>query len=310
MKRVVLFGYHELACVTLDRLVAHGFSVRAVVTDPPADPGHVVWYRDVARCAEAYGIPVLRPHSVKDNPELLHQLRELQPDYLLSARYKLILPREVLEIPRCGALNLHPAMLPRYRGSASELWAMINGEQQAGVTLHVMTERVDQGDIVDQEPFPILYTDTGKTALQRSAFATDRLLCRILPRLAAEEVPRTPQDHNLATYFRWEYERAGAVTWEQTSQQAYDRTRALAPPFPGAFFTWRGETIGLLAARQAEIRQCGLPPGTVLGVDETGIVVKMAAGALRLMEVRVAGADMLAAHWATLNGIIPGSRLD
>ena len=154
MTRVVVFAYHNVGVRCLSVLLAHGMEVALVVTHRD-NPKENIWFASVAELAALHGIPIITP----DNPntvEVLEQIRALQPDFLFSLYYREMFKRELLEIPKHGALNMHGSLLPKYRGRVPVNWAIIKGETETGATLHYMTEKPDNGAMLAQQAVPIL----------------------------------------------------------------------------------------------------------------------------------------------------------
>ena len=169
--RAIVFAYHEMGCIGIEALLAHGFEVVAVVTHADADNENV-WFRSVAELAARKGLPVLAPEDV-NHPLWLARIRELKPDVLFSFYYRKLLSTDLLEIPTVGCFNLHGSLLPKYRGCAPANWAILNGETETGVTLHHMTQRADAGDIVGQQRVVIAPTDDAATLNRKLAAALE-----------------------------------------------------------------------------------------------------------------------------------------
>ncbi len=147
MKAVVL-AYHNIGCVGIRALLAHGFEIAAVFTHED-DPHENIWFESVAELAAANDLPVYAPEDI-NHPLWVERIREMEPDILFSFYYRNMVGRTILEIPPAGGLNLHGSLLPRYRGRCPVNWVLVNGEKETGVTLHYMTPRPDDGDIVGQ----------------------------------------------------------------------------------------------------------------------------------------------------------------
>ena len=148
MKCVVL-AYHSMGCAAIGELLDAGYEIQAVFTHRDK-AGENIWFDSVAEFAGSRGIPVYAPESI-NHPVWVNRIRALAPDLIFSAYYRDIVKQEILDIPRCGAVNLHGSLLPKYRGRVPINWAIINGETETGVTLHYMTAKADAGDIIDQE---------------------------------------------------------------------------------------------------------------------------------------------------------------
>ena len=175
MKCVVL-AYHNIGRAGIEALRKNGFEISAVFTHQD-NPDENIWFGSVAELAGEYDIPVFAPESV-NHPVWVNRIRAMKPDYIFSFYYRDMLGGEILSIPSKGAINLHGSLLPKYRGRVPLNWAIINGETEAGVTLHYMTRKADAGDIISQEKFAITDDDTAKTVFDKAAEAAKVLLDR------------------------------------------------------------------------------------------------------------------------------------
>jgi len=231
--RVLFFGYSEVGYATLELLLARGVTIAGVFTHQ--DDGHETqWFRSVPKLAAHHHLPVFTPDSFK---ELIweERIRALQPDLILSMYYRNMIPTRLLNLAPLGAFNMHGSYLPRYRGRAPLNWAIINGENHTGVSLHVMVKEADAGDLVDQEKIPIGPEETAAAILPRLREAAVRVLGRQLDGLLAGHAPRTPQNHALATYFGKRTPEDGRIDWTKSAREIFNLVRALSRPFPGAF---------------------------------------------------------------------------
>ena len=186
--RAVVFAYNNIGCEGIEALLKNGFEIAAVFTHKD-DPNENLWFRSVARLAAEKGIPVYAPEN-PNHPLWISRIQKMKPDYLFSFYYREIIGPEILAIPSKGALNLHGSLLPKYRGCAPINWAVINGEKETGVTLHLMTGKVDAGDIVAQKKIAIGANDTAKDVHLKAAKAAAELLRAELPKLAKAKGPR------------------------------------------------------------------------------------------------------------------------
>jgi len=282
--RAIVFAYHEMGCVGIEALLAHGYEIVAVVTHADADNENV-WFRSVAEFAARKGLPVLAPEDV-NHPLWLARIRELQPEVLFSFYYRKLLSAELLKVPSAGCFNLHGSLLPKYRGCAPANWAILHGETQTGVTLHYMTARADAGDVVAREVVPIAPRETAFSLMAKLESAAVLLLRRTVPLLRTGAAPRIPQDPTQATTFGGRGPEDGRIDWKQ-SAGAIDRlVRAVTHPYPGAFtiaggkklFVW--ETLPLPA--RADGRK--LAPG-----EWAGDLVGTGDGLLRVVRCQIEG---------------------
>ena len=264
MKSVVL-AYHNIGCVGIEALLRHGFQIAAVFTHKD-DVKENVWFDSVAELAASRGIPVFAPDDI-NHPLWVKRIKDLAPDVIFSFYYRNIIRQPILDIPPAGCLNLHGSLLPRYRGRCPINWVLVNGEKETGVTLHYMTARPDDGDIVDQRPIPITDDDTAKTLHGKAAQAAAALLDELLPQLKAGTVARKPQDHSQATYYGGRSAADGQIDWTADAEQVRNLVRAVARPYPGAFSHIANEkcvfwTVSKIAQGKEES-----DPGTILSTD-------------------------------------------
>lgn len=262
MKAIVL-AYHNIGCVGIEALLRQGIEIAAVFTHKD-DPNESVWFDSVAELASGRGIPVFAPDDI-NHPLWVEQIRSMAPDILFSFYYRDMVRSEVLKIPPAGCLNLHGSLLPRYRGRCPINWALINGETETGVTLHHMTPRPDDGDIVGQREIPIFADDTALTLHRKVADAAADLLDGLLPRIVAGTAPRQPQDKALASYFGGRTPADGEIDWTREASTIRDLVRAVTRPYPGAFSHIGNRKCTFWSVREAE-GENGVP-GTVLSVS-------------------------------------------
>jgi len=232
MTRIAVFAYSETGHECLKWLLERGEDVVLVVTHADAF-GEAIWFPSVAQLARSRGIEPV----VADVPDaaLVARVRAAAPDLIFSFYFRHLLPDDLLAIPRRGAYNLHGSLLPKYRGRAPVNWAVANGENETGATLHVMSRKADAGDIVDQEPVRIGPDETAYEVQKRVTEAGVRILERRLAELAAGTAPRRKQDDAQSSTFGRRKAEDGRIDWTRPAQQVHDLVRAVAHPYPGAF---------------------------------------------------------------------------
>jgi UDP-4-amino-4-deoxy-L-arabinose formyltransferase / UDP-glucuronic acid dehydrogenase (UDP-4-keto-hexauronic acid decarboxylating) len=287
--RAVVLGYGEMATIGLQCLREAAFDVSLFVTHEDT-PGETIWWQSPAAWAREQGIEVVTPGDANDMAEVA-RIRSLAPDFLFSFYYRSMIGRDLLAIPRRGALNLHGSLLPRYRGRAPINWVLVNGERETGVTLHYMDEKPDHGDIVLQRAFPIDPADTGLSLFRKAAAQARRLLREALPMLAAGTAPRAPQDHARASYFGRRRPEDGRIEWSWDALRVYNLVRAVTRPFPGAFTTSGGRKIFLWWGRPARGGAEGerAAPGTILGPRDGGVGVATGNGTFVVLNAQPEG---------------------
>ncbi|MCF8145788.1 MAG: bifunctional UDP-4-amino-4-deoxy-L-arabinose formyltransferase/UDP-glucuronic acid oxidase ArnA [Deltaproteobacteria bacterium] len=275
MKAVVL-AYHTIGCRGIEALLRNGFEIVSVFTHKDV-PGETIWFESVAQLAAFKNIPVYAPEDI-NHPLWVKKIREMEPDILFSFYYRHLVQSPILEIPPGGCLNLHGSLLPRYRGRVPINWVLVNGETETGVTLHYMTPRPDDGDIVHQKQIPISGEDTAKTLHEKAATATSEMLDEILPRIVAGTAPRTPQNHAAATYFGGRSPRDGEIDWTRSATQVRDLVRAVTLPYPGAFSHVGDRKCLFWAVSEEEGSDRGARPGTIVSTDP--LVIACGEGAI------------------------------
>jgi methionyl-tRNA formyltransferase len=234
MARAIVFAYHNVGVRCLAVLLAHGVEVVRIVTHRD-NPGEAIWFDSVAELAARYDLPVITPDDPND-PALAAELAALEPDFLFSFYYRQMLKAPLLALPKLGAYNMHGSLLPKYRGRVPVNWAIIHGERETGATLHQMVEKPDAGGIVAQQAVPILPDDMAGEVFNKVTLAAELALDRVLPDLIEGRI--APQAQNLAagSYFGGRCAEDGRIDWRQSACSVHNLIRAVAPPYPGAFF--------------------------------------------------------------------------
>lgn len=243
MKRAVVFGYHNVGARCLQVLLAQHVDVALVVTHDD-NPFETIWFDSIADLATLHDISVIKPAD-PNVPEVVELVAAQQPDFIFSFYYRMMLKAELLALPRLGAYNMHGSLLPKYRGRVPVNWAIIHGENETGATLHRMTEKPDNGDIVDQQAVPILPDDTALEVFHKVTCAAEITLNRALPALVSERAKLKAQNLALGSYFGGRKAEDGMINWRQTAQSIHNLVRAVAPPYPGAFSLIGGTKLTL-----------------------------------------------------------------
>lgn len=282
---ILVFAYHDVGYECLSALIDRGEKVTALFTHRDS-PGENVWFRSVADLARRHRVAVHTPESLRD-PAWIARVSDMKPDLIFSFYYRDIIPREILDVPRLGAFNMHGSLLPRYRGRAPVNWAILNGEMETGATLHHMIARPDAGDIVDQEPVPIGPDETARDVFEKVTRAARLVLERQIDALKEGAAPRMPQDEAHATTFGRRRPEDGRINWTQSAHAISNLIRAVTHPYPGAF-THDGETkIYIWLARP--LPGGGGKPGEVLSADP--LRVAAGSGSLEIIKMQRDGAN-------------------
>jgi methionyl-tRNA formyltransferase len=303
--RVAFFGTPSWAVPVLDALNRH-HQVVLVVTQPdkPKGRGLKPAPSPVAQYALEHGLPLLKPERLKGNEEFLETFRAASPEVAVTAAYGKILPKEVLEVPPYGFLNLHPSLLPKYRGPAPVPWALIRGEKETGVAIMKTEEGLDTGPLYALWRTEILPEEDAVALSERLRDKGIELLLKVLQDLP--HLTPTPQEGE-ASYAPLLKKEEGRIRFGESAEAIYNRHRGVQP-WPGSYFFHEGRRVKVLKMRpepgQGE-------PGVVQAVDREGVLVGTGEGLIRLLEVQPEGRrPMPAADWARGYGVLPGTRLE
>jgi methionyl-tRNA formyltransferase len=312
--RIVFMGTPEFAVPSLQALVEagprHDWQVVAVVTQPDrrAGRGKKLVVSPVKAYADDHGLPVLQPARLRKRPEAVAELAALDADLFVVAAYGLILPKDVLDLPRFGCINVHASLLPAYRGASPIAAAILDGLEETGVTLMLMDEGMDTGPSLRQVKQSILPNDTTYTLAHRLAEQGAHALVEFLPDwLAGNVAPidqaELPGELSVCHMIKKE---DGHIDWTRPARYIERMTRAYAP-WPSAFTTWRGENFKII---RAGVRDGQGSPG-VVGAMDGGVTVGTGDGLLVLHEVQPAGKRPMGIG-SFLNGApeFVGARLD
>ena len=295
--RIIFMGTPELAAISLAGLLREPvFQIVAVVTQPDRPKGRELRLQPspVKLLAVEHNIPVLQPEKARD-PNFISQLATMQPELIAVAAYGQILPKQILELPRLGCVNVHTSLLPKYRGAAPIQAALLNGDAETGVTIMKMDVGLDTGDILTQRTTPIAATDNAATLHDRLATLGAELLVSTLRDYAAGTIQPRPQPHDFATQVPKIRKEEGRIDWTQPATAIWNRVRAFTP-WPGAFtFLRLGGKETLLKLWQAEVTSTSGATGEILAADKSGIIVGCGSGSLRITSLQREGGRRLSA---------------
>jgi len=312
-------GTPEFAVPSLRALVAaagEGLAVVGVVTRPdkPVGRGRQLVHSPIKQAALEAGLPVLQPGPLR-RAEAQAALRELRPDLIVVAAFGQLLPREALELPTYGCLNVHASLLPRWRGASPIAAAIRAGDAETGVTIMRMEEGLDTGPILNFHATPIGLDETTGALTERLARLGAELLLETIPRWLAGAITPTPQDDERATMTRPLRKEDGRLDWRLPAPELARLARSVTP-WPGAFTTWQGKLLKTpqVAAIAREGGEAELAPGTCYplppGDPRGALACACGEGALALQVIQfegkraVAGADALRGHAALAHAVL------
>ena len=290
--RVVFMGTPDIAATCLKKILADGFDVVGVYTQPDRPKGrHMKLVASpVKEVAAAAGIPVFQPEHFREE-ETVTELRELKPDICAVVAYGRILPQKVLDVPPLGCINIHASLLPKYRGSAPYQWAVLDGLAQTGVTAVYLCREMDAGDIIDVSKTPIGENETAGELLDRLAVLGAELLSKTLRRFEGGKVPAVPQNEAEVSYAPMLDKSICPIDWTKTAQQVHNHVRGLHP-WPVATMELQGKTVKVHATRVVEGSG---RPGEILGLTKTGLRIACGEGAVEILSLQAEGGKRMAA---------------
>lgn len=293
--KLVFMGTPDFAVPSLKALVEAGYDVAAVFTQPdkPKNRGMKLQPTPVKEYALTQNIPVFQPVKLRDG-EAYAVLKDISPDLIVVAAYGKILPVDILELPRLGCINVHSSLLPKYRGAAPINWAILNGEDESGVTIMYMAEGLDTGDMILQEKTPIALEDTASTLHDRLADMGARLAVKAVSMLAEGSATRIPQDDALSCYAPMLSKELSDMDWNRTARQLHDQVRGLAP-WPSAITQLDGVRCKIWTTTLTG-ETSGKAPGTIVQADKKGLKIVCGDGqVLRIDELQPDGKKRMAA---------------
>lgn len=308
--RVVFMGTPDFSVGTLEAILEAGHEVAGVVTQPdkPKGRGNAMQATPVKEAALMHNLPVYQPLRVRD-PEFIKQMQALHPDVIVVVAFGQIIPKEILELPPLGCINVHASLLPKYRGAAPIQWAVIDGEAQSGVTIMKMDTGLDTGDMLAKTVVVLDRKETGGSLFEKLSIAGAGLLVETLPKLAAGDLEgqKQPKESPNA-YARMIKKADGCIDWNRSAGEIERLVRGMNP-WPSAFSHLEGKTLKIWSADVVQENSIQ-KPGTIVRTDKHAIYVQTGDGLLRLDEVQLEGKKRMPAD-AFLRGfeILDGTQL-
>ena len=293
--RLVFMGSPQFAVPPLERLLASKYQVAAVYTQPdrPAGRGRGLVSSPVKQVAQARGLTVVQPASLKA-AGVVAQLGGFKPDAIVVAAFGQILPEPVLALPRLGCLNLHPSLLPRFRGASPVASTILAGDDFSGVSIMVMDEGLDTGPVLARAQIPILDWDTTGSLTEKLSRLGAQLLGEVLVGWSRGERTPRPQDESKVTYCSPIAKEEGEIDWRQSAIDIWRRVRAFNP-WPGCYTRWWGKTLKIIeVAPLGGERTAGV--GRVVALDsKAGFGVGTGDGILAIARVQMEGKKAMSA---------------
>jgi len=289
--KIVYMGTPDFAVNTLEAIVKAGHEVVLVVTKPDRAKGRSgkLVYTPVKEKALEYGLPVAQPEKVREE-EFVSRLEKLAPDVIVVVAFGQILPEHILKIPKYGCINVHASLLPAYRGAAPIQWAVIDGLNETGVTTMYMEKGLDTGDIICQSRLMLDKEETGGSLFERLAKEGASLLLTTLEQIEQGTATRTKQDDSKSSYAKMLTKEMGRLDFSKDAAVLERLIRGLNP-WPSAYTFLHGKSLKIYKAEVLleETLSGTMEPGTIMSVDKKSFTVRCGNGALRILNLQLAG---------------------
>ena len=261
--KIIFMGTPEFSVTILDVLIDSDYEITAVITNPDAPVGRkqILTPSPVKVVAEKNKIPLIQ----------LDEIRNLDVDLAIVAAYGKIIPKNILGIPRFETINIHPSLLPRYRGASPIQNAILNGDKKTGITIMKLDEEMDHGPILANGGLPIADSDTYESLSQKLAKIGAELLIKIIPEYISGKIKPIEQKHAEATYTKIIKKEDGKIDWSKSAIEIERMTRAFYP-WPAAWTIWNGKILKILEAEvrggSLAIKKLQLEGGKILSIEE------------------------------------------
>lgn len=307
--RTIFMGTPSFSATVLDTLIKNNIDVVAVVTkeDKKRSRGKGLDFSEVKKRALEDNIKVLQPSKVKED-DFIHSIKELNPDIIITAAYGKIIPKEILEIPTFGCINIHASLLPKYRGASPIQQAIMNGDEKTGITIIQMDEGMDTGDILLMEELPIPEEETSDELFERLAVLGSKLCLTALEKIGNKTITAVKQNHEAATYTRLIPKEAGHIDWNHRAVDIVNRIRAIE-----CYSFYNNTKIKILKGKVFELdeKESKVQVGSIVKADKNGFVVKCADFGLHIEQLQLPGKKPCD-YKAYINGYRPeiGSSLN
>ncbi len=291
--KIVFFGTPEFSEKFLSALIADkDFSVMAVVCQPDAPVGRkkILTPPPTKILAEAQSIPVLQPEKLKD-PSVAEKLVTLDADLFVVVAYGRIVPESILNLAKLGTINVHPSLLPKYRGPSPIQSAIVAGEKETGVSIMLLDALMDHGPILAQAKLNITDDETPESLRAKAVKIGAPLLIESLKKFAAGELQPQPQDDSQATICKLLAREDGRISWSRSADQIYAQIRGLTP-WPGTWTTWKEQQLKIIKAKPSVE---SVPAGQVSVIDGR-LLVGTSSTALEVIELQLEGSKPLSAR--------------
>lgn len=285
---IVFFGTPQFAVPTLQLLIKNGEKISMVISQPdkPKGRGKIIQPPEIKKIALQHGLSVCQPEKIL-NKVFIEKIKSIKPEFAIVVAYGRILPKEILEIPKYGCINLHASLLPKYRGAAPIQWALIRGEEVTGVTTMLIDEGLDTGPILLQREIPIDYQDNAMTLSEKLALIGAELILETIKKMRKGLITPKPQSGE-ASYAPMLKKEDGRINWNYSAREIFNLVRGTYP-WPCAYCFLGDERIKII---KAEPENGNSLPGLILKAKED-LLVGTGSGLLRILLIQPEGKKVM-----------------
>lgn len=281
--KIAIAGSVQSSNVILEEAIAAGIYISMVFSLDEQYSKGVSGYYPLHLTAEKNALPYTKIHNINDEKNV-EILRKIEPDYLFVVGLSQLVKKDVLDCPKKGVIGLHPTALPKHRGRAAMVWQILLGVRESKVTMFLLDQGMDTGDIIDQEPYCIYDSDYAKDLDKRSLIALQRLSKRIMQMIKTNTIVLKKQNELEATYLLMRYPEDGQIDWSLPCKKIQRLIRAVSRPYPGAFSYYEGEKVIFWKADYLNNNKYFGSPGQIAEISDNTIDIVCTDGLLRVYE--------------------------
>lgn len=271
--KIVFFGSSLSSLLCLQSLSIAGLAVKLIITQPDrkAGRGKKITQNPLKKYSLENSIPILQPHKIRKNPEVLEKLKQIKPDLNVIVSYGQFLPSSIIYLPKYNSINLHFSYLPKYRGASPVQWAILKGEEKTGVSIFELNKNMDEGPVYSQKEVPIQADENAAELESRLAHIGAKLLIKTISKIPSLKLQ--PQDHSKATYASLLKKQDGKICWENSSISIHRQTRAFYP-WPSTFTFLQDNRLKIIKGKPFDKRsELNYQPGEIIEINKNGIKV-------------------------------------
>lgn len=290
--KAIFMGTPDIAIPSLEAMIEEGLEVVGVFTQPdrPKGRGKKLAFSAVKERALELGLEVFQPKRIREE-EIVESIRNMNPDIIVVTAFGQILPKEILEIPNFGCINVHASLLPKLRGAAPINWCIINGDKKTGITTMYMDEGLDTGDMILKEEIEINANYTAADLYEEMKPLSKKILKDTIRLIKDGSAPRTPQDNDMATYAPIMNKELGFVDWSKDSESVVNLTKGVYS-WPGAYTKYMGNTMKLKDVVIHSNKNIS-DPATIIDVSKEGMEVQTGDGTVMVKMIQMPGKKMI-----------------